>query len=196
MADPSGTALRQEVIMKGSFTAAAVVTLLCAGGCSQPASPTSPTTSSSAIESPLLAGGQIPAAPASAAAVPFKGTFEGTQAIVPPNQVNGTATGTGTHLGQFTVAFPHTVNFATRVGTGTYTFTAADGDTITASFQGQAQGAPPLVSIVEHATVTGGTGRFAGATGAFTAHRTFNQTTGVTTGSFEGTLLAVGAGRP
>lgn len=182
--------------MKGSLTAAAVVTLLCAGGCSQPASPTSPTTSSTALESPLFDGAQVPAAPASAAAVPLKGSFEGTQAIVPPNQVNGTATGTGTHLGQFVVAFPHTVDFATRTGTGTYTFTAADGDTLIASFQGQAQGAPPMVSIVEHATVIGGTGRFAGATGAFTAQRTFNQTTGVTTGSFEGTLSAVGAGRP
>lgn len=181
--------------MKGSFTAAAVVTLLCSGGCSQPASPTSPIASPSGLESQPVGGTQVPAGPASAAAVPFKGSFEGTQAIVPPNQVQGTATGTGTHLGQFVVVFPHTVDFATRTGTGTYTFTAADGDTLVASFQGQAQGTPPMVSIVEHATVTGGTGRFAGTTGTFTAHRTFNQTTGVTTGSFVGTLSAVGAGR-
>ena len=84
------------------------------------------------------------------------------------------------------------MNFATRVGIGTYTFTAANGDTLTASFTGQAQPAPPLVSIVEHATITGGTGRFSGATGNFTVNRTFNQATGATEGSFEGTISSIG----
>jgi hypothetical protein len=109
--------------------------------------------------------------------------------------VNGSATGEGAHLGRFTVAFPHTVNFATRTGVGTYTFTAANGDTLTATFTGQAQ-LGTVTSIVEHATITGGTGRFAGATGSFTAHRLFDPATGRTTGSFEGTISSVGAGNP
>jgi hypothetical protein len=101
--------------------------------------------------------------------------------------------GQATQLGLFSVEFPHTVNFATRQGVGTYTFTAANGDTLTASFTGQAQGAPPLVSIVENATITGGTGRFVGATGSFTVERQFDQSSGKTEGSFDG-VISIGAG--
>lgn len=182
--------------MKGSFAVPAVaITLLC-GGCSQPISPTGP---SSASPGSWL-GMAVPEAGASLRAaqhVPFKGNLRGTQAFDPAlGSVNGSATGTATHLGLFTVEFPHTVDFATRTGKGTYTFTAANGDTLTADFIGQAQGAPPLVSIVEQATVTGGTGRFAGATGTFTVQRQFNQATGVTEGSFEGTISSVGPANP
>jgi hypothetical protein len=45
-----------------------------------------------------------------------------------------------------------------------------------------------VASIVETAAITGGTGRFAGATGAFTIHRILNQVTGVSSGSFDGTI--------
>jgi hypothetical protein len=44
--------------------------------------------------------------------------------------------------------------------------TAANGDTLTADFTGEAQ-VGPIISILEHATITGGTGRFAGAAGNF-----------------------------
>jgi hypothetical protein len=89
---------------------------------------------------------------------------------------------------------PHTVNFATATGDGTYTFTAANGDTLTADFTGEAQ-VGPIISIVEHATITGGTGRFAGAAGTFTAHRLYDPVNSTTTGSFEGTISAPGAGK-
>ena len=180
--------------MKGSFAASALAAALLCGGCSQSASPTGPSSSPGAGAWGTATASRAPDQ------VPFKGSFTGTQSVTPLSPplalVNGSAAGTATHLGQFTAAFPHTVNFATRVGEGTYTFTAANGDTLTADFTGQAQGAPPLVSIVEHGTVTGGTGRFAGATGTFTVQRRFNQATGVTEGSFEGTISSVGAGNP
>jgi hypothetical protein len=99
-------------------------------------------------------------------------------------------------LGDFLLSMPHTVNFATRAGIGTFSFTAANGDTVSGTFNGQAQ---PLggttVSIVEQATITGGTGRFADATGAFTIERVFDQATSITTGSLEGTISAPGASR-
>jgi hypothetical protein len=128
----------------------------------------------------------------------FRGSLEGTQSVTPGQPpfatVDGEATGTATLLGRFTVRFPHTVNFATATGEGTYTFTAANGDMLTAHFTGAAQ-LGVIVTIVEEAEITGGTGRFAGASGSFTARRQFNQATGVTTGSFEGTISAPGASR-
>jgi hypothetical protein len=180
--------------MKGSLAVSTLAAALLCAGCSQSDSPTGP--------SSLPAAGAGGAATASQAThlVPFKGSLAGTQSVTPLTppfgRVNGSGTGTATHLGQFTAAWPHTVNFATRVGEGTYTFTAANGDTLTADFTGQAQGTSPHITIVENATVTGGTGRFAGATGTFTVQRTFNQATGVTEGSFDGAISAVGAGNP
>jgi hypothetical protein len=89
------------------------------------------------------------------------------------------------------------VNTTNRTSTGTYEFTAPNGDTLTAGFTGQASlTAPGVLSIVETATITGGTGRFADATGNFTVERLFNQVTGLTTGSFEGTISSPGAGKP
>ena len=130
--------------------------------------------------------------------MPFKGTLEGSQTTTPLEPPLAfsvvSATGTATHLGRFTLEIPHTVNFATATGDGTYTFTAANGDTLTADFTGEAQ-VGPIISIVEHATITGGTGRFAGAAGTFTAHRLYDPVNGTTTGSFEGTISAPGAGK-
>ncbi len=125
------------------------------------------------------------------AASPFKGDFEGNQSVTPLTppfgQVAGQATGRATQLGRFTVQFPHIVNFATSRGEGTYTFTAANGDTLTADFTGQAE-VGPITSIVEQGVITGGTGRFAGATGSFTVRRLFDRNAGTTTGSFDGTI--------
>jgi hypothetical protein len=45
---------------------------------------------------------------------------------------------------------------------------------------------PNIVAITETATVTGGTGRFAGATGSIQVERVFNRATGVTTGTLQG----------
>ena len=169
--------------MKRSIAAASLLAIACAG-CSQSSSPTSPT---------AVPGGSLSL---SAQPTPFKGQLEGTATVTPLTppmaSVVITASGNATKLGEFTLQVPHLVNFATRIGIGTYTFTAANGDTLTANFTGQAQGTPPNLSIVEHATITGGTGRFEGATGSFTAERLFNQATGVTTGSFDGVISSGG----
>ena len=105
-------------------------------------------------------------------------------------------TGNATQLGRFTVEVPHLVNQATLTGGGSYEFTAANGDTLTADFTGRATLASPgVLSIVETATITGGTGRFAGATGSFTVERLFDRATGLTTGSFKGTISSPGVAR-
>ena len=53
--------------------------------------------------------------------------------------------------------------------------------------------APGVLSIAETGVITGGTGRFAGATGSFTGDRKFFIATGVTTGSFTGTVSSPGS---
>ena len=45
------------------------------------------------------------------------------------------------------------------------------------------------------ATITGGTGRFEGATGSFTAERLYDTVAGTTTGSFQGTISSPGASK-
>ena len=129
----------------------------------------------------------------------FKGSLEGTVTVTPTNppiaSVLVEATGNATKLGRFTLEIPHVVNQAARVGAGSYIFTAANGDTLTASFTGVGTlVAPGVLSTTETATITGGTGRFAGATGSFIAHRTFFITAGETVGSFEGTISSPSKG--
>ena len=135
--------------------------------------------------------------------VPFKGSFGGVATItpiippLPPVMVSVLIEGQGdaTQLGRFTVRVPHVVTIASRSGLGSYEFTAANGDTLFADFTGHATPTVPstLLSITETATITGGTGRFARATGSFIVERMFDQTTGVTTGAFEGTISSPGA---
>ena len=132
--------------------------------------------------------------------VPFKGRLEGVVTITPlaPPFVSVLVNGTGnaTQLGKFTVAIPHIVNRTTRVAIGSYQFTAANGDMVFADFVGHASptATPGVLYIVEVATITGGTGRFAGATGGFIVERLFDTVAGTTVGSFEGTISSPGSG--
>jgi hypothetical protein len=53
-----------------------------------------------------------------------------------------------------------------------------------------------VLSIVEDYKITGGTGRFAGASGSYHVERILHQgTPGATTGSFEGTISSPGASK-
>ena len=138
------------------------------------------------------------AGPAAAAEqVPFRGMLEGdvTRTPAPPLvYVDIEATGTATQLGHFALDVPHVVDLNTRTAVGSYQFTAANGDTLYAKFTGQATPTeiPGVLYIEEVATITGGTGRFAGATGSFIAERWYDSIAGTTVGSFEGTISAPG----
>ena len=134
---------------------------------------------------------------AAADTVPFKGSLSGSVTVTPltPPLASVVIDGGGfaTQLGRFTLEVPHVVNQATRIATGTYIFTAANGDTLTADFSGQATlVAPGVLTVAETATITGGTGRFAGATGSFSTERTFLVATGQTSGTFEGWISTPG----
>ena len=131
--------------------------------------------------------------------VPFKGSFEGevthTPLAPPFDSVDVDATGNATRLGQFTLDIPHVVNRANRTAIGTYEFTAANGDMLFAEFTGHATptATPGVLYIEETATITGGTGRFAGATGSFLSERLYDTVNLTTIGSFEGTISRPGS---
>jgi len=127
-----------------------------------------------------------------AAETPFKGTVsavETGQTVFPIRTITREGTGTATYLGRYTEHVTAQINVLTMSLTGAATFAAANGDTLSASVVGQATRiGPTTLSIVEVYTITGGTGRFADATGTFTLESTVEQTTGVSSGTFSGAI--------
>lgn len=127
--------------------------------------------------------------------IPLKGNFEGDVTVtplVPPNVfVEVDAEGHATQLGHFTVTIPHQVNRDKKTAHGFYTFTAANGDTLTAEFDGKSTTTPipGVLYIEETATIISGTGRFTSATGTFTVERFYDMVDGTTDGSLEGTIV-------
>jgi hypothetical protein len=111
----------------------------------------------------------------------------------PPSTVvvHITATGTATHLGKYALRMNGVVDTITMMsGVGDFTFVAANGDTIVGTSIGQARPGPTpgTLSITEHLDITGGTGRFVGASGSVVVERVFNQTTTRSSGSLAGTI--------
>ncbi len=126
--------------------------------------------------------------------VPFKGALQGaeTYQVAPPTlYVNGNAAGDATELGQFTATYAVVVDLTTGEGPASIHLVAANGDSIFAEGPGQgtATTTPNVHQIVERYTITGGTGRFAGASGDFTVERLVNLITGATSGTFDGNIV-------
>lgn len=108
--------------------------------------------------------------------VPFRAAWEGSTvsaAPVSPTVVFVVSSGAGeaTHLGRFEMTSPHLTYLDTLAVEGEHNFTAANGDTLDASFSGHlAPGAGGCLEGTLPSTITGGTGRFAGATGTYDFH--------------------------
>ena len=165
----------RSTMMRPIICAAIVFAAACSSDVSD--SPTSPT--GVGLASATLAQG--------ASELPFRGSLTTEADLVPPNPL-AVVTGGGhvTHLGQITVAMTAIVDFATSTSTGTFTFTATNGDELSGTFVGVGVNVEPNVArLTEVATITGGTGRFQGATGTFTMVRfdTIDFATGHSTGS-------------
>lgn len=168
----------------------------CNGSVVEPTSADAPPTiraAGGAVETQLHHPGQP---------LPFKGNLEGlhvSRTPLNPPFVSDVfeMTGTATHLGRFELVIEAVANFGTRpvTGVGTSTFTAANGDKLVADNTGSsALLQPGLVLITEQNVIDPdrSTGRFAGATGTFTTRRRADAATGVTgvtAGSFEGTIV-------
>jgi hypothetical protein len=140
----------------------------------------------------------------------FKGTFQGEDALdtLPPGAttvaIHTTATGTATHLGQFSLIREVTGNLTNFTATGSAQWIAANRDSIYTTVFGQAEPSDVnggSLKVTEVHIITGGTGRFTGAQGSFTVvlfHKfePSGVAGGVEThdifGSFHGTITSPG----
>jgi hypothetical protein len=128
--------------------------------------------------------------------VPFRGAIRGVEIAdvqFPKLFVDASGCGNATHLGRFTLTYELEVDLLTLPFEtfGSSVFTAANGDSLFTDIIGLGTPAenPDVDSVVEVHTITGGTGRFAGATGTFIRKYLLNLVTGATSGSFAGTIV-------
>jgi len=126
--------------------------------------------------------------------LPFKGAIQSTETYVtvsPMMSLNASGSGDATQLGPFTVNYEVEVNLLDLSGAGSMYFAGTGGDSIQAKGIGQAvpDRTPDMFNVVEIYTITGGTGRFAGASGTITLNRLISLTTGAAASTFEGYIL-------
>ena len=136
---------------------------------------------------------------AEAGKIPFNGTVAANESYQlfgnPPSGffVNASGTASST-IGNFTELYTAIVDFGTGGGPDVIRLIASNGDSIFAIAMGQGSDTsdPDVKSIVETETITGGTGRYADAKGGFIVTRLVNVATGVTSGSFHGSIIVRG----
>lgn len=126
--------------------------------------------------------------------LPFKGTIQSTETYVtvsPMMSVTASGSGDATQIGQFTINYELEVNLLDLSGTGSVYFAGINGDSIQAKGIGQAvpNRTPDMFNVVEIYRITGGTGRFTGASGTITLNRLISITTGTAVSNFEGYIL-------
>ena len=134
--------------------------------------------------------------------VPFRGIVSGSVVSIPPvdechqlaEAING---GNATQLGRFTGTAEFVLDVCDLTYVGSYVFTAANGDSISGPFSGSLTptDVPGVFDNTEIAFITGGTGRFANATGTFSLGGQIDLNTGTFSLPWhEGTISTVGSG--
>lgn len=114
--------------------------------------------------------------------VPFKGKL-----TTSPTATGVTGTGEASHIGRFTLVAYDQVSFPNI--TGTTIITAANGDQIFVNHAGLITPlADNMVNVHLENTITGGTGRFAGATGRYSLDGLVNATLGTGDATLNGTI--------
>ena len=172
------SSLHSSTIRRTSALAAALTLVAC---------------SPDAVSSPLAPPTQARAA--MDVALPFRGTLESVQTsatLIGPTTLLGHSEGSGnaTQLGRYTDASDATIDLQTNMGTEQETLTAANGDLLFVYTTAQATpiGNGETLSVVESSTITGGTGRFEGASGSYIRRCVVVAATGASTGTFDGTI--------
>jgi hypothetical protein len=140
----------------------------------------------------ILVALAVPMYAAAGDQVPFKASEAGTFQVLGPCGTGGividvTGTGHATELGNYTAHYRECLLPATgTVTAGSFTLTAANGDMVFGTYGGQAAptGNPNVLAFEDPGVITGGTGRFAGASGSVTQ----SGLADLATGEYEGIL--------
>ena len=152
-----------------------------------------------------LATVAVPTASAGATTVPFRATIAETFTINPacfPARLCGDITGSGhgSHLGKIGESAAIVSYLSTPLGGGcfpetrTTTLTAANGDELTLAAAGtNCPTSPTTVAASDTFTVTGGTGRFVGASGSGTVSATVDLATSTAVVTLSGVLSSPGS---
>ena len=124
----------------------------------------------------------------------FKGTIQSNETystVFPAMYVTANGSGESTQLGPFTVSYHIEQNLLDLSQTESVDFAGTNGDSLQAKGVGQAieDRTPGMFNVVEIYTITGGTGRFTGASGTFTLKRLVSITVGIASATFEGYIL-------
>jgi len=138
----------------------------------------------------------LPMRAAAADQVPFKAAETGTFQLLSPCETSGivvdvTGSGHATHLGDFTTHYRECFVPATgAVTNGSFTLTAANGDMVFGTYGGQVSptGDSNVFSYEDPGVITGGTGRFAGASGIVDTSGVVNLATGEYGGTITGSV--------
>jgi hypothetical protein len=126
----------------------------------------------------------------------LKGTESGTFQLLGPCETGGVAlevsgTGHSTFLGSYRSSYRECFDPATGAVTGgSFTLTTAHGDTLYGTYGGQASpaGEPNTVAYDDPGVITGGTGRFASASGIANTSGVANLATGQYSGTISGNV--------
>jgi hypothetical protein len=153
--------------------------MLFAAACGEaPSAPTSPSSRVGGVAVTEARGGS---------GLPVRGNLEATETEDGALH-HLVGTGEATQLGRFKLTSDFIVDSTTATAIGTATWTAANGDRIFTTTNGQAVVVFPVATITETSAITGGTGRFAEASGSFVLHRSVNLLTLISSGSITGTI--------
>lgn len=126
--------------------------------------------------------------------LPFKGTVQATETSVtvfPTMSATGIGSGSATQIGSFTIKYQAEISLLDLSSTESVELQGTKGDVIRAEAVGQAteDRTPDMLNVIDIYKITGGTGRFNGASGTFTLTRLVSLTTGAASSTFEGYLL-------
>jgi hypothetical protein len=111
--------------------------------------------------------------------------------VTPPTMlVQLAGAGYACQLGHYVLSIDETVFLPTLASQGTIEIDAGGGDKLFGTTVGQGTDTddPNFVTVVEVNTITGGTGRFKGATGTITVHRLLDVPANSSVGAIVGTI--------
>jgi hypothetical protein len=146
------------------------------------------------LASRVIAAPAVEAEPARPTRLLFKGTMHSNETYSKAfytQFVTANGSGEANELGQFTASYQMEANMLDMSVTESIYFAGANGDSLQATAVGQAfeDRTPGMFQVIEICTITGGTGRFEGASGTLTMKRLLSIDASVASSSFEGYIL-------